>query len=141
MKKHFFRQIAKFNFEFMSFNEFFFGLIIHSNFQQLANMASFCQQQQRITAPRLTARQQREGARLLAHYKLDSACQPGNTLLWDLLQVNLFQKLLTSGEHGVYHNCSECQNKTKTTICVHNMFGKYSELTIFMNNEQFVVIL
>ena len=35
---------------------------------------------------RLTARQQREGARLLSHYKLDLACQPGNTLLWDLLQ-------------------------------------------------------
>ena len=24
--------------------------------------------------------------------------------------------------------------KTKTTICVHNMFSRYSELTIFMNN-------
>ena len=60
--------------------------------QQLANMASFCQQQ-RITAPRLTARQQREGARLLAHYKLDSACQPGNTLLWDLLQDRNIEQL------------------------------------------------
>ena len=33
------------------------------------------------------------------------------------------------------------QNKTKTTTCVHNMFCRYSELTIFMNNEQSVVIL
>ena len=31
------------------------------------------------------------------------------------IQVNLFQKLATSGEHVVYQNCSECQNKT--TIC------------------------
>ena len=50
------------------------------------------------------------------------------------LQVNLFQKLATSAEHVVYQNCSECQNKTKTTICVHNMFCRYSELKIFMNN-------
>jgi hypothetical protein len=63
---------------------------------------------------------------------------PGN---FDFVQVNLFQKLATSGEHVVYQNCSECQNKTKTTICVHNIFCRYSELTIFMNNEQFVVVL
>ena len=58
-----------------------------------------------------------------------------------MVQVNLFQKLATSAEHVVYQNCSECQNKTKTTICVHNMFCRYSELTIFMNNEQSVIIL
>ena len=57
------------------------------------------------------------------------------------VQVNLFQKLATSAEHVVYQNCSECQNKTKATICVHNMFCRYSELTIFMNNEQSVLIL
>ena len=34
------------------------------------------------------------------------------------VQVNLFQKLATSAEHVVYQNCSECQNKTKTTICI-----------------------
>ena len=50
------------------------------------------------------------------------------------LQINLSQKLATSAEHVVYQNCSECQNETKTTICVHNMFCRYSELTIFMNN-------
>ena len=55
-----------------------------------------------------------------------------------VVQVNLFQKLITSGEHVVYQNCSECQNKTK--ICVHNMFCRYSELTILMNNEQSVII-
>ena len=33
-------------------------------------------------------------------------------------------------------NCFKCQNITKTTICVHSMFCRYSELTIFMNNEQ-----
>ena len=57
------------------------------------------------------------------------------------LQVNLFQKLATSAEHVVYQNCSECQNKTKTTICVHNMFCRDSEITISINNEQSVVIL
>ena len=51
------------------------------------------------------------------------------------VQVNLFQKLTTSAENVLYQNCSECQ------ICVHNMFCSYSELTIFMNNEQSVVIL
>ena len=59
---------------------------------------------------------------------------------WPVLQVNLFQKLATSAEHVVCQNCSECQNKTKITICVHNML-RYCELTIFMNNEQSVVIL
>ena len=49
------------------------------------------------------------------------------------VQVNLFQKLATSAEHVVYQNCFECQNKTKTAICLHNMFCRYSELTIFMN--------
>jgi hypothetical protein len=29
------------------------------------------------------------------------------------VQVYLFQKLATSGEHVVYKNCSECQNKNK----------------------------
>jgi hypothetical protein len=31
--------------------------------------------------------------------------------------------------------------QSKKTICVHNMFCRYSELTIFMNNSQSVVIL
>ena len=57
------------------------------------------------------------------------------------VQVNLFQKLAKSAEHVVYQNCFEFQNKTKTTICVHNIFCRYSELTIFMNNEPSVVIL
>ena len=61
--------------------------------QQLASMASFCQQRQAITAPRLTVRQQREGARLLAHYTLDTACQPGQTLLWDLIQDRNIEQL------------------------------------------------
>ena len=37
------------------------------------------------------------------------------------VQANLFQKLATSAEHVVCQNCSECQNKTKTTICRHIM--------------------
>ena len=61
--------------------------------QQLASMASFCHQRQAITAPRLTVRQQREGARLLAHYTLDTACQPGQTLLWDLIQDRNIEQL------------------------------------------------
>ena len=41
--------------------------------------------------------------------------------------------------HNICRTCcvpkfTECRNKTKTTICVHNMFCRYSELTIFMNN-------
>ena len=64
----------------------------------------------------------------------------GSPELW-VLQVNLFQKLATSAEHVVYQNCSECQNKTKATLCVHNIFFRYSELTIFIKNEQSVAIL
>ena len=52
------------------------------------------------------------------------------SLMYLAVQVNLFQKLATFAEHVVYQNCSECENKTKTTICVHNMFCSYSELTI-----------
>ena len=48
---------------------------------QQHQLASFCHQRQQS---RLTARQQ--GARMLAHFKLESVCAPGNTLLWDLLQ-------------------------------------------------------
>ena len=33
----------------------------------------------------------------------------------------LFMKIASS-EHVVFRNCSECQNKNKNTICVHNMF-------------------
>ena len=79
------------------------------------------------------------GFNILTYYPLlgpESTCQMSVQL-----QVNLFQKLAASAEHVVYQNCSEYQNKTKTTICVHNMFCRYSELTIFMNNEQSVVIL
>ena len=62
--------------------------------QQLATMASFCQQQRlAASAPRLTVRQQRESARLLAHYKLESVCQEGNTLLWDLIQDRNIEQL------------------------------------------------
>ena len=60
--------------------------------QQLVNMANICHQQ-RIPAPRLTDRQQRERARLISHFKLDMACQPGNTLLWDLLQDDKIEQL------------------------------------------------
>ena len=57
------------------------------------------------------------------------------------VQVNIFQKLEKHAVHVLGQNCSECQNKTKTTICVHNMFCRHSELTIFMKNEQSVVTL
>ena len=62
-------------------------------------------------------------------------------LILTKVQVNLFQKLATFAEYVVYQNCSECQKKRRTTIYVHNMFCRYSQLTIFMNNEQSVVIL
>ena len=32
----------------------------------------------------------------------------------------------------MYMKCSECQNKSKKTICVHNMFSPYSGNDIFM---------
>ena len=32
----------------------------------------------------------------------------------------------------MYMNCSECQNKSKKTICIHNMFSPYSGNAIFM---------
>ena len=57
------------------------------------------------------------------------------------IQVNLFQKLAKSAEHVMYQIILNVKTKIKTTICVHNVFCRYSELTIFMNNEQFVVIL
>ena len=70
-----------------------------------------------------------------------------NNSIEKLVQVNIFQKHLilastnpqydnrlfielqiqymkiASSEHVVYINCSECQNKNKKTICVHNMFS------------------
>ena len=46
---------------------------------------------------------------------------------FNLLQVNLFQKLATCAEHVVYQNCSECQNKKKQF-----MYTTCSELGIFM---------
>ena len=41
-------------------------------------------------------------------------------------------KLRTSREHVVYINSSECQNKNKKTIYLHNMFSWCSELVVFM---------
>ena len=40
------------------------------------------------------------------------------------VQEYLSQKLTTSGEHVMYKNCSDCQNKNKKkTIYVHIMFS------------------
>jgi hypothetical protein len=48
---------------------------------------------QRLNVPsRLTTRQRREEARIMANYKLDAVCDPGQTLLWDLLQVSSILK-------------------------------------------------
>ena len=85
------------------------GVVSMLHQQQLAN---FCQQQQnmRSNVNRLTARQQREGARLLAHYKLDSVCQQGNTLLWDLLQDGNIEQL----SEGL---ASEAEKSLVTLLC------------------------
>ena len=44
---------------------------------------------------------------MLAHFKLDSVCQPGNTLLWDLLQDDkigqLSEGLATEAEKSLSH--------------------------------------
>ena len=40
-----------------------------------------------------------------------------------------YMKILSS-EHVVYINCSECQNKNKKPICVHNMFWTCSFLVL-----------
>ena len=42
------------------------------------------------------------------------------------VQEYLSQKLTTSGEHVMYKNCSECQNKK--TIYVHIMFSSFQGL-------------
>ena len=44
------------------------------------------------------------------------------------VQVNLFQKLATSGEHVVYQNCSECQKKSNNLCTQHvlQVFWAYS---------------
>ncbi|XP_059086581.1 ubiquitin carboxyl-terminal hydrolase puf-like [Tigriopus californicus] len=65
------------------------GMMLHQQ-QQLA-MASLYKQ--RLQVPRLTVRQQREEARILAHYKLEAVCEKGNTLLWDLLQDSNISQL------------------------------------------------
>ena len=51
---------------------------------------------------------------------------------WITSSLHKNSKLRTCQEHVVYINCSECQNKIKTTNCVNNMFLICSELGIFM---------
>ncbi|CAB4065741.1 USP34 [Lepeophtheirus salmonis] len=50
-------------------------------------------------------RQKEETERVTSHYKLESACEPGNTLLWDLLQdgniENLAEGLATEAEKAL----------------------------------------
>ena len=68
------------------------GAFLQHQQQQFANMASLYQQ--RLAVPsRLTTRQRREEARIMANYKLDSICDAGNTLLWDLLQDGAIEQL------------------------------------------------
>ena len=38
------------------------------------------------------------------------------------IELQIQYMTIASSEHVVYINCSECQNKNKKTICVHNMF-------------------
>ena len=64
---------------------------------QLASMAQFYQS--RLAAPRLSRRQRREGAKLMAHYRMDRVAEPGNTLLWDLIQDGSIE-LLAEGLPG-----------------------------------------
>ena len=59
------------------------GTMLHHH-HQLAHMAQFYQS--RLAAPRLSRRQRLEGAKLMAHYRMDRVAEPGNTLLWDLIQ-------------------------------------------------------
>lgn len=46
-----------------------------------------------------------------AHYKLDSACQPGNTLLWDLLQDQNIEQL----SEGL---ASEAEKALSSLLCL-----------------------
>jgi hypothetical protein len=59
------------------------GTMLHHH-HQLAHMAQFYQS--RLAAPRLSRRQRTEGAKLMAHYRMDRVAEPENTLLWDLIQ-------------------------------------------------------
>ena len=65
--------------------------------------------------------------------------------IWNNSNVhyNDFKNFFRNSQHLQNMLCTKIvlNIKTKTTICVHNMFCRYSELTIFMNNEQSVVIL
>ena len=58
---------------------------------QLASMAQLYQS--RLAAPRLSRRQRVEGAKLMAHYRMDKVAEPGNTLLWDLIQDGSIEML------------------------------------------------
>ena len=76
----------------LSENQEELGAFLQHQQQQFANMASLYQQ--RLAVPsRLTTRQRREEARIMANYKLDSICEEGNTLLWDLLQDGAIEQL------------------------------------------------
>ena len=66
------------------------GSMLHQH-QQLASMAQLYQS--RLAAPRLTRRQRVEGAKLMAHYRMDKVAEHGNTLLWDLIQDGAIELL------------------------------------------------
>ena len=78
---------------------------------QLAHMAQFYQS--RLAAPRLSRRQRTEGAKLLAHYRMDRVAEPGNTLLWDLIQDGSIE-LLAEGLAGE-------ADKALTNLLCYNM--------------------
>ena len=78
---------------------------------QLAHMAQFYQS--RLAAPRLSRRQRTEGAKLLQHYRMDRVAEPGNTLLWDLIQDGSIE-LLAEGLAGE-------ADKALTNLLCYNM--------------------
>ncbi|XP_040568738.2 ubiquitin carboxyl-terminal hydrolase 34 [Lepeophtheirus salmonis] len=82
--------------------------VLHHHQQQ--QLASLYHQHHRLASAAVATsssarRQKEETERVTSHYKLESACEPGNTLLWDLLQdgniENLAEGLATEAEKAL----------------------------------------
>ena len=63
--------------------------------------------------------------RLTGEFLLDTLILASTNTQYDkkwFIELQVQCMKIPSLEHVVYINCSECQNKNKKTICVHNMF-------------------
>ena len=63
--------------------------------------------------------------RLTGEFLLDTLILASTNTQYDkkwFIELQVQCMKIPSLEHVVYINCSECQNKNKKTICVHNLF-------------------